>query len=214
MKKKILLYALFFILIILISFFDISISKYLYNTKPAYFFVFIYKYFHIIPVSFLIIILILFIYSKLKKNYLINNKDIVFIILLLLSSQATIQLFKKYWGRPRPREILSLNINASHNYKYPWQFNKALSNSYPYGNSMPSGHSGFSFFTIFLYLILKSKNNKYKNTALYFTIFFSSIVSLGRIVQGGHFITDTLLAFFITLIFSELVYFYIYKKLI
>jgi len=211
-KKKLLSYILLFIFINTLSFFDISISSFLYTKNPSYFFLFIYKYFNIIPISLLVIILFLFIYSKLKKINFINNKDIIFIITLLITSQGLIQILKKYWGRPRPRETIELNINASFNYKHPWQFNKALSNSYPLANSFPSGHAGFSFFTIFLYFLLKAKKNKYKNLALYFVITFSSLVSLGRIIQGGHFLSDTLFAIFITLLFSKLSYFYIYKN--
>lgn len=206
---KNILFTLFSLLgLIFISFFDIKISKIFYTTNPNYFWIFIYNYFQIVPITGLIILLITFINSKIKKNKIINSKIIYFTFFFLIISQGLVHLSKKYWGRPRPREISEINKTAIYEYKSPWQFNKTLSNNASYGHSFPSGHAGFAFYTLFIYFILKFKNYKKRNIALVFALFFGTLVGMGRIIQGGHFASDVYMSFLIVFITGKILFNY------
>ncbi|MCH9609054.1 MAG: hypothetical protein S4CHLAM45_08150 [Chlamydiales bacterium] len=99
--------------------------------------------------------------------------------------------FKKYWGRPRPKQIEQFGGKLS--YRPFWQPN--LDREREPQKSFPSGHVSMGFF----YLSFIIVGRRYKNQAMFFTgifltIFWGGGLMLARMAQGGHFLSDVLVA--------------------
>lgn len=113
----------------------------------------------------------------------------LFLVLLLALGPGLLvnTVFKDYWGRPRPREIVQ--FGGTKEFLHPWQ--KGIAHK---GRSFPSGHSSAAFYlTAPFFLYRKSKP---RTAAIWLTggLAFGALMSIARITQGGHFLSDTLWA--------------------
>ena len=92
-------------------------------------------------------------------------------------------LLKEYSGRPRPRQILEFNG--------PWPYKPVLAVGIPgRGQSFPCGHCtmGFVFVTG---VVFWRPFRKLALAMLGFGLGYGVLLSATRIVQGGHFLSDT-----------------------
>lgn len=100
-------------------------------------------------------------------------------------------LLKHFWLRPRPRQLIEFGGFAIY---HPFWIRMTETSPEP-GRSFPCGHCtmGFVFFILCLIgLRMQRKGVFYTGIAL--TILLGIGLSLLRIVQGGHFVSDTLAA--------------------
>jgi lipid A 4'-phosphatase len=102
--------------------------------------------------------------------------------------------FKENWGRPRPRQIEQFGGKQ----QFRPYYSPALTRPETPSKSFPSGHSTCGFYFFILYFIGKRLQNR---TLKMFGLFLGSILglllSMARIMQGGHFLSDTLFACFL-----------------
>lgn len=96
--------------------------------------------------------------------------------------------FKDHWGRPRPREVLEFGGNKQ--FLQPWQ--PGISG---HGRSFPSGHSSAAFYMSAPYLIYRRRRKNAAAAWLTGGLVFGVLMSIARIAQGGHFLSDTLWSF-------------------
>jgi len=214
MKKVIYTILIFIITIAIISLFGIDIKiqslffdkvthSWMYGTAPL--FTFLYKYGQKISVaigaiSFLIFLLSLFI----KGLRPAQNKALFLVLVMLIAPGFIVQTLKVTWGRPRPNEIT--NYGGPLEFRTPFEPNFALAGNTNTGNSFPGGHAAAGFYTIALYSIFK------KRWVLALTISYGVLMSLARMAQGAHFLSDVVSSFFIVYICIELFEFLIIKK--
>lgn len=98
-------------------------------------------------------------------------------------------LFKAYWGRPRPLQVIE--FGGKHTYRPFYQPN-FHQGSEP-EKSFPSGHTAMGFYFLTLCFIGKRYNyQKIYGWGVFFCLFLGCGLMITRIVQGGHFLTDTL----------------------
>ncbi len=110
------------------------------------------------------------------------------VILLTLGPGLLVNtVFKDYWGRPRPREIVQ--FGGTKEFLHPWQ--KGIAHN---GRSFPSGHSSAAFYLSAPFFLLRRR--KPRAAAMWMTggLIFGMLMSVARIAQGGHFLSDTLWA--------------------
>ncbi len=107
------------------------------------------------------------------------------------SGLITHSVLKEFWGRPRPRQIVEFGGNQQFRAYYQPLFTSAPEPS----RSFPSGHStcGFYFFSLF-FLARRLNKKGLAWSSLAFSLILGGLLSLARIVQGGHFISDVLIA--------------------
>jgi membrane-associated PAP2 superfamily phosphatase len=134
--------------------------------------------------------LIVFALSYLRCNCVRWRKPGAYLVLLLILGPGLLvnSVFKEQWGRPRPREVVEFSGNKQ--FLHPWQ--KGESGK---GRSFPSGHSSAAFYMAAPYLIYRRTNRKRACCWLTGGILFGIIMSIARITQGAHFLSDTLWAF-------------------
>ena len=107
------------------------------------------------------------------------------------SGLITHSMLKEWWGRPRSRQITE--FGGSQNFRPYWQ--PLFKNSTETSRSFPSGHSTCGFFFFSFYFIARRYQIKWlANTALFVSFLLGGVLSAARIIQGGHFTSDVLIA--------------------
>lgn len=168
-------------------------ALYKYGTLPA-----------IIFSIFFIVVLVFQKYFKGKEN--LRKIAIVFLITLIFAPGIIINvILKNYSGRPRPREITHFNGK--------WEYRKVLQIGQPgRGYSFPCGHCSMGFIFCSIYFILKNKRKILANISLWGGLIYGTVMGIGRVSQGAHFLSDVIWAGAITIITAEIIYYFLFEK--
>ncbi len=111
--------------------------------------------------------------------------------LFLGSLVITHSLLKECWGRPRPRQIVEFGGSQGFRAYYEPLFDDTPEPS----KSFPSGHSTCGFYFFCLYFIGRRYSSKaLARFGLFLGFTLGGLLSLARIAQGGHFISDAYIA--------------------
>jgi lipid A 4'-phosphatase len=96
---------------------------------------------------------------------------------------------KEYWGRPRPKQIEEFGgTQAFRAYYEPNFFHQPQPSK-----SFTCGHCAMGFYFFALALVgRRLKNSKLETAGFILAFALGAILSLSRMMQGGHFFTDTL----------------------
>jgi membrane-associated PAP2 superfamily phosphatase len=118
------------------------------------------------------------------------RKSAVFLVLFLALGPGLLVnvIFKDGWGRPRPREITE--FGGKKQFLQPWE--KGVSGQ---GRSFPSGHASAAFFLIAPFFIYRRRRARLARGWLVGGVVLGVLMSIARIAQGGHFLSDNLWAF-------------------
>lgn len=112
-------------------------------------------------------------------------------------------LLKPYWGRPRPKQVVE--------YGGRFEYRHVTSPAIPgQGKSFACGHSTMGF--LFCAFIFFKRRNR--PLAVYGTLFGLGLglgLSLARIVQGAHFVSDTLWSFGTMMLISGILYYFVLR---
>lgn len=148
-------------------------------------------------IHFLYLALFLFILLKqwfLNKEYDKLTRHVVFLLVALLLGPGLVvnQLFKENWGRARPHEVT--HFGGTQRYSAPLEISDQCQ-----GNcSFVSGHASGAFFILTLSWIFGYRR------WLWVGLLVGSIVGLGRILQGGHFLSDVVFSFWAVYFISQI----------
>jgi len=192
---------------------DIKVSSLFYKSgaTPAWIFsnANIWKFFYtkgeylpvLCGISAAFVLLLGYMWSLLARY----RRTCAFMALLLILAPGIIsQTLKVTWGRPRPDEITQ--FGGKYKFHESYQPNAALTFNKNDGNSFPSGHAATGFYMIFLYYFFKRR--------WVFTLgaFYGGLMGVGRMVQGGHFLSDIVTSFFIVYITADVLNMLILNK--
>jgi lipid A 4'-phosphatase len=100
--------------------------------------------------------------------------------LLLGPGLVVNEVLKNHTGRARPEQITE--FGGTHRYTPPWQISDQCASNC----SMSSGHAAMGFFPMALAWVIR-RQRRFWMLAGWVT---GSLVGLGRILQGGHFLSD------------------------
>lgn len=111
----------------------------------------------------------------------------LFLVILLALGPGLIvnSIFKEYWGRPRPREVIQ--FGGSKEFLHPWQ--KGIAHN---GRSFPSGHSSAAFYLSAPFFVFRRRKPRVAAWWMFGGLLFGSLMSIARLAQGGHFLSDNL----------------------
>jgi membrane-associated PAP2 superfamily phosphatase len=112
-----------------------------------------------------------------------------FLVLLLALGPGLMvnAVFKDHWGRPRPREIVQ--FGGQKQFLQPWQKGEDVT-----GRSFPSGHASAAFYMSAPFFIYRRTNKQRARIWLLGGLIFGVFMSIARITQGAHFLSDILWA--------------------
>jgi lipid A 4'-phosphatase len=99
--------------------------------------------------------------------------------------------FKGHWGRPRPKQVVE--FGGKHAYRPFWRPDFQKKNEPK--KSFPSGHVAMGFYFLSLCLVGKRySSKKIYLVGIFLSAFLGGGLMVGRVVQGGHFVSDVLAA--------------------
>ena len=112
-------------------------------------------------------------------------------------------LLKDYWGRPRPRQTIEFNGL--------WEYKQVCEPGIPgKGKSFPCGHCTMGYlFTILLFVRRKNKLIAYIGGGFGFG--YGILISMARIVQGGHFLQDTIWSLGVLWLTATVLHYFVIK---
>jgi membrane-associated phospholipid phosphatase len=153
-----------------------------------------------------VLVLILVVIIKLAlpaQRSLIAPRDVLFVGGTLLAGPGILVnlVFKNNWGRPRPVEVTA--FGGDHPFVGAWHMSHAcISNC-----SFVSGEASSAIWLVTLAVLVPLA---WQRPVLRFLVVLAALLSLNRIAMGGHFLSDVLLAWAMTLAVIAAAYRYLY----
>jgi lipid A 4'-phosphatase len=135
----------------------------------------------LLPLALIYIHTPLFKYGQQARAHLRKALIILILSLAIAPGYLTHEFFKEYWGRNRPKNVVELGGRQQFSQFY-------VINNDKEGKSFTSGHAGFAFWTVGLAYLFRDA--KYSKRAFAAGVAYGVVVSLGRIMQGGHYFSD------------------------
>lgn len=157
----------------------------------------------IIPVALVLVLL-----AKIAfpwRRSLVPIRAAIFILSTLAIGPGIVVnlIFKNHWGRPRPTRVLP--FGADQPFIGVWQITDYCATNC----SFVSGEASSAIWLLTL-IVLLPPDWRARGTKI--IIGLAIALSLNRVAFGGHFLSDVLLAWWITLAIMALVYRYLYER--
>ena len=112
-------------------------------------------------------------------------------------------VFKDHTGRPRPREITQFNG--------AWEYKPVLKAGLPgRGHSFPCGHCSIAF-TLTSGIVFWRRSRKFALSSLSVGLAYGILMSIARIAQGGHFLSDALWSLGIVWLTLIALYYFVFQ---
>ncbi|HYA87382.1 MAG TPA: phosphatase PAP2 family protein [Nitrospirota bacterium] len=112
-------------------------------------------------------------------------------------------VFKDHWGRPRPRQIIE--FNGKFDYVRP------LVPSHSGGKSFPCGDSSVGFLMSAGWWLWRRSHPKRAAASLTAGLTFGTLLGIGRMVAGAHFLSDVVWSALIVYGVAHTLYYYILR---
>ena len=173
---------------------DMRVATHFYNgqnfsTHP--YFSFLFKVGELFGFFFGAVVLCFYLLSWVSKRYRRYREGALMIGLTLLIGAGIITnaLFKEYWGRPRPKQIVE--FGGTLDYRPFWKPN--LNADREPQKSFPSGHVAMGFFYLSIIVVASHYRNRLLFVmGLFLTLFWGIGLMIARVAQGGHFVSDVI----------------------
>lgn len=181
---------------------DIIVSKYFFLADEKIFYLKNYPLFEFmryympgILLGIAVLILFIWIFGEIRdKNWIlgIDDKICAFTVGSLILGPGIIvnAIFKTFWGRARPLEILQFGGHKLFTPAY------VISDQCNIDCSFMSGHTAVGFWVVSFALLVPKK---YRKISIFFAILFGTTVGLSRIAQGKHFLSDVVFSGVVTI---------------
>jgi len=143
--------------------------------------------------------------TVLAKRKLIGLGPKAFLYLLLAFLLGPFLLInvvlKNNWCRARPHEIEAF-AGTKH-------FTPAfvISDASDTNGSWPSGHAAFGFYFVAVAMLLK----RYRALVMALACALGALIGVARMVQGRHFLSDVVSAFFLVFLIARVLYYVLYE---
>jgi len=145
------------------------------------------------------------VYSRTNKKLAILRPYFLICALTPIIASALLVnvVLKDHTGRPRPREIKQFSGN--------WEYLPALQTGIPgRGHSFPCGHCSIAF-TLTSGVVFWRHSRKFAILSLSLGLVFGILMSIARIAQGGHFITDAMWSLGVVWLTLTALYYFVYQ---
>ena len=141
-------------------------------------------------------------YNRLSKSRLwgIDGRRVIYLTLVLVIGAGLIVnlVLKDNFGRARPRDIAE--FGGVHSFTPPF----VIADNCSKNCSFASGEGAGGFFALALAAALSRRR-----AALALALAFGTLVSVCRIASGAHFLSDTVVSFFVMLILTDALYYFV-----
>jgi lipid A 4'-phosphatase len=190
---------------------DIEIEKLLYSPEKGWFmgrnmpWYFLYNYGNIPAILLSAAGLVILVLGFFRQQLLPYRKISLFLVIFMILGPGLLvnTVFKEHWGRPRPADIV--NFGGKETFHQIWEKGQPEQ-----GKSFPSGHAAVGFFLFSPFFFLRKT---FRSSAFLFLglgIFYGTFMGAGRMIQGGHFLSDVLWSGVFTYL-TGLILYYIFR---
>lgn len=127
--------------------------------------------------------------SRWRQGWCSHRRRCLFIVLAVALGPglAINGVLKPTWGRPRPRQVTEFGGDKAYR---PWYQPAGLSAAA--NKSFPSGHAAMGFVLVVGVVLLPCRGAGLRWAWVAGALGYGGLMGLGRIVQGGHFLSDVL----------------------
>lgn len=175
---------------------------YLGNNQPWRF---LYHYGTIPGILLTVMALVGYLACLIKKRYRHWQHYFLLIVLTSVIGSGILvnAILKPYWGRPRPRETIEFGGALKYQPMY-------IPGEPGFGSSFTCGHStmGFIFITLFFFY---RRSRALAIGGLIAGLAIGSLLSLVRILQGAHYLSDSIWSFGIILLTATWLYYFVLR---
>jgi lipid A 4'-phosphatase len=191
---------------------DIRFSKCFYDPDSRFYLAnapfcsWIYKSVEIVSVVWSVLAALLLGVSLLRKKngFGLTTKHLTYLLAALAIGPGLIVnlILKDNWGRARPYDVIAFGGASAFTPAF------VISNECHSNCSFVSGHAAMGFYFIAFGFICR------KRRSLLFLIsgIYGAVVGLVRILQGGHFLSDVVFAFFIIYAVSAVLFWVMFER--
>jgi lipid A 4'-phosphatase len=148
-------------------------------------------------------ILAVYLYSKWSRrdSYRVDGKKVAYLFLVLIVGAGLIVnvILKDNFGRARPRDVEEFGGAKLFTPAF------VISQECERNCSFSSGEGAAGFFCVTLALALSRRRTIHLVGAA-----VGALVSFSRIASGAHFLSDTVVSFFVMLIVADVLYYYLF----
>jgi len=174
---------------------DLAVTRYFYDPVNGFsdskFYSFMYTY-ALIPAQLLFVTsaVLLFLSSFFKKWKKWQPASLVLVLTLAIGAGLFAHvIFKDHWGRPRPRQVIEFGGDQQFRPYYSPNFSEQPEPS----KSFTCGHCTMGFYFFSLALVARRIGSRSLYIAgIVLALALGIGLSVTRIAQGGHFLSDTL----------------------
>jgi lipid A 4'-phosphatase len=190
---------------------DIEIEKLLYSPEKGWFmgrnmpWYFLYNYGNIPAILLSAAGLVILVLGFFRQQLLPYRKISLFLVIFMILGPGLLvnTVFKEHWGRPRPADIV--NFGGTETFRQIWEKGQPEQ-----GKSFPSGHAAVGFFLFSPFFFLRKTSRSSAFLFLGLGIFYGTFMGAGRMIQGGHFLSDVLWSGVFTYL-TGLILYYIFR---
>lgn len=169
---------------------------------------FIYDSVDILSMTLFVVLAILLIVVLKKGGVyfgIFDKRSLIFLLtFFILTSGIVVNMtLKEFSGRARPSKVVQFGGSQ--------ELTPPLLKAYECDNhncSFSSGHSSLAFGMGVFALLLPL----YKNLIFFAALIYGGLVSVARVAQGGHFLSDTIFSFFVVIFSMQLLYYLFYRE--
>lgn len=190
---------------------DLRFSSQYYSAEKGWFLAdsfpwnWLYEYGEIPGIIVAILSLVLWMYSRTNLKLAVLRPYLLICGLtpIIASVLLVNVILKDHSGRPRPREIVQFNGN--------WEYKPALKTGIPgRGHSFPCGHCSIAF-TLISGVVFWRRSRKFALSSLSIGLAYGLLMSIARIAQGGHFLSDALWSLGVVLLTVTALYYFVFQ---
>ena len=172
--------------------FDLEFSSWFYRAEQGFVYQsatwvrFLYRVFDLLHFPILLFLVLGLLASRVNLYWRRQRSACWFLLLVLLLGPGVMinEVLKNNWGRARPVAIVEFGGASS--YTPPWQ----ISDQCQKNCAMASGHAALGYYPIALAWVLR----RHRRWCMGLGLGCGSLVGLGRILQGAHFLSDVLVS--------------------
>jgi lipid A 4'-phosphatase len=147
-------------------------------------------------------VIVVYLYNRLSKDNVwgIDGRRVIYLSLVLMIGAGLIVnlVLKDNFGRARPRDI------AEFGGVQPFSPPFVMADNCSKNCSFASGEGAGGFFALALAAAFSRRR-----AALALALAFGTLVSVCRIASGAHFLSDTVVSFFVMLILTDALYYFV-----
>ncbi len=171
---------------------------------------YIYESVEIVSTAWVVLafLLLTVLWIRKKPWFGLSAKHLIYLLAALAIGPGLIVnvVLKDNWGRARPYDVIQFGGASVFTPAF------AISNQCHHNCSFVSGHAAMGFYFIAFGFCRHKVCRKRRNLLILLAGIYGAVVGLVRILQGGHFLSDIVFAFFVIYAASAVLYWIIFER--